>query len=334
MGEHWRPALRSIISEGVADIILHATREELKRVTIRAWCDRWLEAKALETSEGTHLRYKLPVQRFVEFLGKKADRDISVLSADDVLGFRNSEAKTRKASTANLSLKILRICFGEAVRQDLLQANPAARVKSLKSAGDSKRRGFTIAEIKRILKACGSDIEWRGLVLFGLYLGQRLGDLARLTWRAVDMEEREIAFTAQKTGRRVILPVLPPLIDYLASLSVPDNPDAYIFPCSASVKRIGSLSNQFRKILVEARLLEPRDYSVTTKGRTSKREASEISFHSLRHSATSLLKASGVSDVIAREIVGHESEAVSRGYTHLSTEDLRNAMKRLEDVTR
>ena len=39
------------------------------------------------------------------------------------------------------------------------------------------------------------------------------------------------------------------------------------------------------------------------------------------------------SDVMAREIIGHESAAVSRAYTHLSTEDLRGAMQRVPDVT-
>lgn len=32
-------------------------------------------------------------------------------------------------------------------------------------------------------------------------------------------------------------------------------------------------------------------------------------------------------DFMAREIVGRESAAVSRHYTHLSTDDLRNAMQ-------
>ena len=44
-------------------------------------------------------------------------------------------------------------------------------MKLLKSAKESNRRAFTLDEIKRILKACGDDTEWRGLVLFGLYLG-------------------------------------------------------------------------------------------------------------------------------------------------------------------
>jgi len=36
---------------------------------------------------------------------------------------------------------------------------------------------------------------------------------------------------------------------------------------------------------------------------------------------------------MAREIVGHESTAISRHYTHLSTEDERAALERLPDVT-
>jgi integrase len=109
-----------------------------------------------------------------------------------------------------------------------------------------------------------------------------------------------------------------PLSDYLASLPGRDNPNAFIFPLSASAKRTASLSNQFHEILSDAGLVEPRTHQSTGKGRSQARETSEISFHSLRHSAVTMLKASGLSDVFAREIVGHETAAVSRHYTHLT----------------
>ena len=195
--------------------------------------------------------------------------------------------------------------------------------------------GFTLPEIRRILEACGDDVEWRGLILFGLYLGQRLGDLVKLTWRAVNLEQNEIAFTARKTGRRIVLPLLQPLADYLSELQAGDNPNAYIFPNAAKHKYVATLSNQFRDILAEAGLVEPRDhhYYRSTTSRPRARETSEISFHSLRHSTVTMLKAAGVSDFIAREIVGHESAAVSRQYTHLSTDDKRRAMLSVPDVT-
>ena len=326
-------AAREVIAQGVSDVFTHANVESLPRDSIKSWCETWLNAKEIEAEQSTHERYKHIVERFTEFLGAKSNRDLSTLQANDIARFRDSEAKERARATANLSLKVLRVCFGEAVRQDLLTVNPAARVKLLKSRDKSARRAFTLAEIKRILKACDENIEWRGLVLFGLYLGQRLGDLAKLTWRAVNLESNEIAFTTRKTGRRIVLPLVQPLSDYLASLPASDNPNAYIFPDAARHKRTASLSNQFRDILSEAGLVEARGHAATKKGRSHAREASELSFHSLRHSAVTLLKASGLSDFIAREIVGHESAAVSRQYTHLSTEDLRTAMQRLPDVT-
>jgi len=53
----------------------------------------------------------------------------------------------------------------------------------------------------------------------------------------------------------------------------------------------------------------------------------------IKHFLVTLLKAAGVSDFIAREIVGHESATVTRQYSHLSTEHKRNAMRNLPDVT-
>jgi integrase len=327
-------AARDVIAQGVADVFKHANIESMPGASIKSWMDMWLEGKAKEASPATCARYKSIIARFVEFLGDaKCQLDLATLQASDIEKFRNNEAKERAIATANLAVRVLRVCLKQAKRQKLCSDNPAADVDMLKSSEESKRRAFTMSEIKRILKAAND--EWRGLVLFGLYLGQRLGDLKKLTWRAVNFETNEIAFAAQKTGRRIVLPLMQPLVDYLASLPAGDNPNAHIFPESAKHKHTASLSNQFREILVEAGLIEPRDYSATrSNDRSHARESSEISFHSLRHSAVTMLKASGLSDVFAREIVGHDSEAVSRHYTHLSTDDLRNAMQRLPDVTK
>src|SRR5262249_41294953 len=200
------------------------------------------------------------VQRFLECIGSKAHRDLSTLHANDIARFRDREAKARARATANLSLKVMRVCLGEAKRQELIVRNLAESVKLLKSVKESRLRAFTLPEIRRILRASGDNMEWRGLILFGLYLGQRLGDLGKVTWRAVDLDSGEIAFTARKTGRRIVLPLVQPLIDYLSALAVNDNPNAYIFPNAATHKRTNSLSNQFRDIMADAGLVEPRGH--------------------------------------------------------------------------
>jgi len=42
------------------------------------------------------------------------------LQASEIARFRDLEAKELSRATANLSLKVLRVCFGETVRQCLL----------------------------------------------------------------------------------------------------------------------------------------------------------------------------------------------------------------------
>jgi integrase len=330
---------RQLIAEAVDNILnaLNPEQREAKsksRYTIKAWMEKWLESKKNEVEPSTLNRYKCVIDRFIAFLGAKGSRDLGMLDSGDVLEFRDDEATQLARGSANLSVRILRACFGDALKQNVNYGNPAANVKMLKGSKESQRRAFTLDEIKRILKACEHDAEWSGLVIFGLYLGQRLGDLSRLTWRAVNLDTGEISFTTRKTGRRINLPMLQPVVDYLATLPASDDPNAHVFPKAASYPKVSTLSGQFHDILVDAGLLEVRRYSRSKpKGTSRAREVSEISFHSLRHSAVTLLKAAGVSDFIAREIVGHDSAAVSRQYSHLSTEHKRNAMRNLPDVT-
>jgi integrase len=92
------------------------------------------------------------------------------------------------------------------------------------------------------------------------------------------------------------------------------------------------LSNQFHKILVAAGFADKRSHHSTGKGRNVSREQNEISFHSLRHTATTLLKSAGVSNAVAREFIGHDSPTVSKQYTHIPTDTLRQAGNKLPDI--
>ncbi len=69
-------------------------------------------------------------------------------------------------------------------------------------------------EIRRGLKVCG-DTPWRGLVLIGLYPGQRLGDCARLTWPQVFLVNKTISFVTRKTGQRLSMRLTDPLAAFM-----------------------------------------------------------------------------------------------------------------------
>ena len=53
----------------------------------------------------------------------------------------------------------------------------------------------------------------------------------------------------------------------------------------------------------------------------------DISFHSLRHSAVSLLKDAGIPDAVIMELVGHDSAAMSARFTSIGKESLAKAQE-------
>ena len=97
-----------------------------------------------------------------------------------------------------------------------------------------------------------------------------------------------------------------------------------------------TLSRQFGELMAQVGLAvkkthEPRDEE--RKGRTARRAASELSFHSLRHTATSLMKNAGVSPAVVQDIIGHESAEISAHYTHIESDAKRKALDAIPDLT-
>jgi integrase len=324
---------REIIEHGVADIYRSASGEAMPDSTLGAWIDRWIESKKLETTPATLVRYENTLKGFRAALAGKLSKPVASITAQDILKWRDARGKTVAAKTINVDLKTIRALFGEAVRAGLVTVNVAGRVKVLKQR-ETSRRAFTIPEINRLIKKAEGEL--KGLVVFGIFTGQRLGDIARLSWRSLDLDNNEIRFLTAKTGKRLAFPLLRPLADYVATLDAPNDPDAPLFPNAyASVikeGRVVTLSNQFHNLMAEAGLVEKRTHVSEGKGRGAKRAGGQISFHSLRHSTVTMLKKAGVSDAMTQQIIGHDSIAVSRGYTHLDGADVAKAMTKIEDM--
>lgn len=327
---------REVIKAGVEDVLL-AGGLILPSSSVRDWCKRWLEVKAVENEPTTHSRYDLAIRAFVDSLRDKADKDLSQLTVDDLLRFRDMGAKALSVSSVNTNLRVARACLNSAMKQGLIEKNPASQVNGLKERGESKRRPLTATEIRQALKTCG-DSPWRGLVLIGLYTGQRLADCARLTWAQVDLAHKTIWFVTQKTGKRLSMSLAKPLADYLEKLPSADDPKTLLFPRFADMaeKNVSSLSNAFAlEVLIPAGLMQPRpaNKKSTGKGRTGERQVNPVTFHSLRHTFTTWLKATGASEAMAQLIVGHDSPVVSNHYTHLSENDTVDAIAKLPDIT-
>jgi integrase len=339
----WEGIARNRATEAQTRRVLSVLHEQihgtpLSSATVQSYADQWMSRKKVETRAVTLAAYKGALASFLGHIGPKKDQSITYITPPVVAEWRDASATAATPRTANNKLKVLRVFFQSAWCDGLLpDGNPAAKVKTL-GTDESTRRPLTIKEIKSAL-AVASD-SWKGMILAGLYTGQRLKDLAGLTWASVDLQSGELNFATSKTGRRQHIPIAAALRAYLENLEASDDPKAPIFPDlhKHAVKANGSaaLSQQFHDLLAVAGLVTERDASKqsTGKGRSAARTKTEISFHSLRHSATSLLKKAGVSESVAMDLIGHDSAAMSANYTHTDDDARRAAVAKLPDITK
>jgi integrase len=318
--------VRDVISE----LHLEITGESLISHSVRAFTESWLQSKAT-VGKSTLVFYKSAVSKFIKFLGTRAECEMTSITREDVTAFRNQVAQTLSPQTVNHNVKCLRMFFRAAREERVISEDPSEFVKSQKKSNTALRRPFTIPELQAVLSV--ADEEWRSIIRFGIYTGQRLGDIAMLTWRNVDLVREEIRLVTQKTNKTLILPIAAPLLAHLAISSSRTDPDGPIHPIAHSTVlrqgRCANLSNQFADILAAAGLREKKAHRKTSAkdvdGRSAARGASALCFHSVRHTAVSMMKDAGIPEAVVMELVGHDSKQMSAHYTHVGREAMQKA---------
>jgi integrase len=318
----------------ISDIYRAAHKEELPDATTGSYFEGWLKRRKGEIAPASYSTYANRISHFQGWLGDFARRPLAEIETRHFIQYRDELAGRLSASSCNIGIKILRSVFEDARREGFVADNPARDCGMLKKEHGGTRRPFTVDELKSVLTA--ADEEWRSMILFGLYTGQRLGDLARLTWANVDLQAQEIQLRTAKTGRMMRIPISKPLMEHLESLPAGDDPKQPLHTRAAALATVNgsTLSRQFGELLAAVGLTTKKTHEPSDeerKGRTARRAASELSFHSLRHTATSLMKNAGISPAIVQDIIGHESAEISAHYTHIESDAKRKALDSLPD---
>lgn len=314
----------------IGDIYQRATGDTLSFVDIQTALREWVESKGITKATGTTLRYKKTVEDFIVFLGKKATQPLSAIVPKDIERFRDLQIEQGKSpTTANMAIKTLRIPLNSARRQGLILSNPAEAVDLL--PGDQNTRStFTRDQIQQLLSVV--DLEWQGMILFGVCHGLRIGDAAHLTWANINAERQSLVLTPQKTKNKAKhkeeYPLHSDIQAYLERLPVKTkDPNAPLFP-TLSTKGIGGdhgLSLTFRRLMNKAGI-QSEEHASRADGKG--RKFYELSFHSLRHTAISEQANHGVAKEVRMKLSGHKSDVHER-YTHHELDALRHEMDRV-----
>lgn len=281
----------------------------------------------------TRPSYSAPVNQFLQFLGLTAKKRLDVLRSSDFEAFFQAQAQTKRVATVKNSRMKLQALMQVAVKRGLVEKNVVKETSIPAPASDAhgkiEKQAFTIEELNLLLFRLPPM--WSKLVRLSYVCGGlRLWDSAMLRWDAMDNDSGVLRIKPRKTrkyGTTLNIPLTPALRALLDSIP---RENEYVFPkFAASCIKAGkscTLSAQFARYLVQYGLVP----ATLPKG-ASGRSIAPLSFHSIRHTAVSQLRAAGVVPDIARSIVGHNSEQVERAYFHAPAEKLAQAYGTLFD---
>jgi integrase len=312
----------------IASLHESITGSSIPQRTTREAVNAWVASKVPEVSPATARFYASSARKFLAYIGTTADRDLSHLTRDIITSYRNELARTLSRGSVNHDLGVVKAFVQDARRGGFMAENPAEFVDKIKRRDDGmvNRRPFTRAELSSILAVCSP--EWKSMVMFGIYTGQRLSDIATLEWG--NILPNVIELRTAKTGKNLLIPITPPLASHIASL---DRSGEFIHPTLARLS-VPTRSGQFAGILTKAGLRRAMPHTKSHgNGRAAKRAINEISFHSLRHTTVTMLAEAGVSAALVMEIVGHSTVAMSQHYTHIGGDVLAAGMNKLPDIT-
>ena len=318
----------------ITELHQELTGDSLKSVTVRDHVNQWIARKEKEVKSPTLTFYKGATNKFTAFLGSKASRDIAEITRDDITRFRDHEANRVAAKTANHAVKCIRMLFKDALRDALIAEDPTVYVETVRKDRGSEPRPFTTDELQVVLEAANE--EWRSMVLFGLYTGQRLGDIASLTWDNIDLARKEVRLVTSKTGRQQTIPMAGPLHRHVMTLSAGDQLSEPVHPAAYLIVekqgKTGHLSNQFADLLAQVGLRKKVSHRSKEKGRSARRDRNQLTFHSLRHTATTLMHEAGVAPAVVQQIIGHDSSDVHQGYISTGRESAEKAVSTLPNL--
>lgn len=278
-------------------------------------------------------RAKISAIKFVQS-HYPADKLLCDFTEDDALMIMAQYWKTGiSAKSYNERLQCMKIIFRTFLKED----SPFRELKQ-KSFVSERREAFSLTQLESIWKTLSDPSfhlyakeEMKVLYILALYTGAWLGDLCLLKKRSVDMQERTITFTPKKTshssGLKVEIPMAVPVYDALQPIMSSNTETEFILPEVADrYKRNAPGLTRDTARLLERAGIQTKE---TPDGIRRLVKVTKYSFHSFRHTLTSLAIDHGANIRIVQNLLGHTSANMTSHYAHISMQSKQQVLNML-----
>lgn len=230
------------------------------------------------------------------------------------------EKKRLSNRSKNYAIALTRQVFNFAIRNELFAGdNPAAKFDELKKEDNRRIKFLSEEELSNLLEELKKhSYSVYLMALISADCGLRAGEIFKLTWADVSLEEKMLFLRDTKNGKNRFAYMTDRVAEEFSKLKQGEG-NEFVFQSKTGGK-IDHVSRTFERAVKALGLND---------GITDRRQ--KVVFHSLRHTFASRLVQKRVSLYEVKELLGHSDIAMTQRYSHLANETLREAVSKLNE---
>jgi integrase len=281
-------------------------RSNLPQITFDEFVNRYMELDRINRSHTYVEQFKYA---FRELKIEVKNKLLSEINHNDIEKMVNRRRAEGKNTSTNTFITCIKSAFNRAVDWELLETNPAAKIKK-KKLPKNHPIFITEEEFNKLIKL-EKNLLTKSAYIIAFYSGYRVSELLNIRWKDVDFANNKICIrNHQHHNTKSLLhrdiPIHPKVKQVIESL-----PRINEFVLQGYYNR-RRLSGKFKEIVKKCDEINQ-----------------EMKFHGLRHSFASNLVRKGISLYIVQQLLGHSDSSITQIYSHLKNESLNEAIKML-----
>lgn len=251
-------------------------------------------------------RYQDSAEALEAFFGKQVF--LTAIEPEQIEKYKSSRLKEVKPGTINRDLQALRRMFNLGKAWSHARENPFDEQVSLLPEPGGRVRYLTQDEFVKVVSCCPPHL--RPLIVTAVHTGLRMGDLLRLQWPYVDLENGFASILQPKNNEPRHIPLNRTVQEVLLPIKLKNK--LWVFTNEAG-KKIPSRTVEYQFALA-----------------IKKAGIQDFRFHDLRHTTASWLAMAGANQDVIRDVLGHKDIRMSFRYTHLMPGRTKAALEKLD----
>ena len=286
--EAWAATVESEIARGV-----FVSRTEAENTTFGALLDRY-EREMVAAKKGADIE-RIRINQFRR--SPLARRSVASIRGTDLATWRDNRLKEVSPATVGREMNILGHVFETARKEwGIAITNPIRDIRR-PPAPHARTRRLIDDEYSRLLSSAATyGGEIAPLITWAVETAMRRGEIAAMRWEHLDRKAKVLLIPETKNGTPRRVPLSTVALAVLDGL--PRRIDGRVWGM-----RPDSISQAFERVCKASGI-------------------EGLTFHDLRHEATSRLFEKGLNPMEVAAITGHKTLQMLKRYTHLRAEDL------------